>query len=74
MGGEIIKKSFGMNLRAARKSLNYNLAGFSKELNISHSKLSRIETGKIFVTADILYKLHNNFKIDIVELFNFKRK
>jgi transcriptional regulator with XRE-family HTH domain len=74
MNGLFIKKIVGKNLRTVRKSMKLTTTQLSKELGISQSNLSRIENGQLFVTADVLYRLRENLKVDIVELFYIQRK
>jgi len=64
-----IKKILGENLKNYRKLLNLSQEELSEKLNISVNHLSYIETGKRFISSDLLEKIYEEMNINPSALF-----
>ena len=68
----MIKEKLGRRIQALRKQLNISQETLAEKLNISQKALSRIETGRNFLTAETLEKLLEVFGMKSCELFDFE--
>ena len=69
---EIIKKSFGEQLKACRKIKNFTQEKLAEQIGINLRQLARIEAGESFVTAETLYNICNVLEISPKILFDFE--
>lgn len=60
-----IKKTFGINLKKLRTSKNLTQEQLAEILNMQMQSITFIETGRTFVSSEILSKLCNYFKITL---------
>jgi len=58
------KKEIGTRINMFRKMIDKTLIQLSKEANVSHSNIARIERGEIFPNFLILEYLHNRYKLN----------
>jgi len=66
-----LKKKFGKNLRAIRKSKGLSLLDVSYNCNLDYSKISMIELGKVNLTLKTIVELANGLEVEPMELFDF---
>lgn len=64
-----IKTLFGSNLQAYRKLRNLSQEELAEKLSISAKHLSTLETGKVFVSAELLEKISATLNVSISALF-----
>lgn len=64
-----IKKIFGNNLHSYRKKKGFSQEKLSEALNISTKHLSDLETGKSFVSAELLENISQVLQIPPSALF-----
>lgn len=60
----------GRRLKTVRKSLRYSQRAFAKELGMSHSYLSEIESGKANPKTDFFLKLSKRFAVNTEYLYH----
>lgn len=64
-----IIKRFGRNIRIHRETANLTQEQLAEKLDISCGSLSRIETGRQFVTQTTLENLSKALKVSVSDLF-----
>ena len=64
-----IIKRFGRNIRIHREAANLTQEQLAEKLDISCGSLSRIETGRQFVTQTTLENLSKALKVSVSDLF-----
>ena len=69
----MIKEQLGKRIAELRKQMNISQEELAEKLNISQKSLSKIETGKNFLTAVTLEKILVAFDISCSELFSFEK-
>lgn len=67
----MIKEKLGKRIFELRKRLNISQEELAEKLDISQKSLSKIETGRNFLTSETLEKLTLALNVDITELFDF---
>lgn len=67
----MIKEKLGKRIFELRKRLNISQEELAEKLDISQKSLSKIETGRNFLTSDTLEKLTLALNVEITELFDF---
>lgn len=67
----MIKEKLGKRISELRKSLNISQEELAEKLDISQKSLSKIETGRNFLTSETLEKLLIAFNMKTSELFDF---
>lgn len=65
-------KNAEKRIRELRKALGMSLEKFSKETDISFSLLSKIETGVVNITPEVLKKIANRWQVNENWLFHGK--
>lgn len=65
--------TLGERLRAIRNGLNLTLAEAAHLTSVGASTLSKIENGQMSPTYDVLQKIAQGLKIDLVELFDTRQ-
>lgn len=68
----MIKEKLGKRISELRKQLNISQEELAEKLDISQKSLSKIETGKNFLTSETLEKLTSALNIKCYELFDFE--
>ena len=68
----MIKELLGKRISELRNSMNISQETLAERLDISQKSLSKIETGKNFMTSETLEKLLKAFNIRSSELFDFE--
>ena len=68
----MIKEQLGKRICELRKKSNLSQEDLAEKLDISQRSLSKIETGRNFLTAETLEKLLQAFEISPSELFDFE--
>lgn len=63
------KKIFGNNLHRYRKKMGFSQEKLSEELDISIKHLSDLETGKSFVSAELLENISQTLHVSLSNLF-----
>ncbi|MCL2570299.1 MAG: helix-turn-helix domain-containing protein [Firmicutes bacterium] len=63
------KKEFGLRLAKARQEKNISAYELSLRIGKSTGYMHLLETGKVNVSVDILFKICKELKIDPKELF-----
>ncbi|MCP5108770.1 MAG: helix-turn-helix transcriptional regulator [bacterium] len=63
-------KEFGKRVREIRKDLHFSQRQFAKDLGISGSFLSEIESGKTKPGYDFFWNINNKFNVDLYYLLN----
>lgn len=71
---EIIKKSFGEQLKICRKIRNFTQEKLAEQIGVNLRQLARIEAGESFVSAETLYNICNVLEISPKLLFDFEIK
>ena len=71
---EVIKKSFGEQLKAYRKMKNFTQEKFAEKIGINLRQLARIESGESFVSAETLFNICAALEISPKLLFDFEIK
>lgn len=66
--------SLGERLRAIRHDRKWTLQDASKRSGVGHSTLSKIENGLMSPTLDLLKKITRGMEIDLVDLFDERRR
>lgn len=66
-----IKKKVGRKLRDVRENANLTQEKLAEEIGVQTNTISKVETGRHFISADLLDKLCNYFKVDESYFFNF---
>jgi len=64
--------NLGIQLRLARKSKGITLSQLSQEAKCSESMLSKIETGKVNPSLDMLHRIATILETNISALFSFE--
>ncbi len=64
-----VKKVFGSNLRTYRKKAGVSLEKMAELLDISAKHLGAIETGKSFVSAELLESISETLGVSVSALF-----
>lgn len=67
----MIKEKLGKRISELRKCLNISQEELAEKLDISQKSLSKIETGRNFLTSETLEKLLIAFNMKTSELFDF---
>lgn len=67
----MIKEKLGKRIFELRKRLNISQEELAEKLDISQKSLSKIETGRNFLTSETLEKLILALNVEITELFDF---
>lgn len=67
----MIKEKLGKRIYELRKRLNISQEELAEKLDISQKSLSKIETGRNFLTSDTLEKLLCAFNMTGAELFDY---
>ncbi len=67
----MIKEKLGKRICELRKKFNISQEELAEKLDISQKSLSKIETGRNFLTSETLEKLLSALDIKITELFDF---
>lgn len=67
----MIKEKLGKRISELRKRLNISQEELAEKLDISQKSLSKIETGRNFLSSETLEKLLNAFNITSAELFDY---
>lgn len=67
-----LKKAFGANLKALRKSRKYTQEELAEMIDLSPRQLIRIENGDNFPSADTLGKISTLLNVNLGTLFDFK--
>ncbi len=67
----MIKEKLGKRIFELRKRLNISQEELAEKLDISQKSLSKIETGRNFLTSETLEKLTLALNVEITELFDF---
>lgn len=67
----MIKEKLGKRIYELRKRLNISQEELAEKLDISQKSLSKIETGRNFLTSETLEKLLTALDVRITELFDF---
>jgi len=68
----MIKEKLGKRIAELRKKSNMSQEVLAEKLDISQKALSKIETGRNFLTAETLEKLLIVFNLSSNELFDFE--
>ena len=68
----MIKEKLGKRITELRKNINLSQEELAEKLDISQKSLSKIETGKNFITSETLEKLLEALNISASELFDFE--
>ena len=68
----MIKEKLGKRISELRKRLNISQETLAEKLDITQKALSKIETGRNFLTAETLEKLLKVFNMTCSELFDFE--
>ena len=68
----MIKENLGKRIAELRKSLGISQEELAEKLDISQKSLSKIETGKNFLTSETLEKLSDALSISLTDLFDFE--
>ncbi len=68
----MIKELLGKRITELRKQQNISQEELAEKLDISQKSLSKIETGRNFLTSETLEKLLKALDIKCTELFNFE--
>ena len=66
----MIKEKLGKRIFELRKRLNISQEELAEKLDISQKSLSKIETGRNFLTSETLEKLTLALNVEITELFD----
>lgn len=66
-----IKKKVGRKLRDLRENANLTQEKLAEEIGVQTNTISKVETGRHFISADLLENLSNYFKTDETYFFNF---
>ena len=69
---DIIKKSFGEQLRTCRKIKNFTQEKLAEKIGINLRQLARIESGESFVTTETLFNICSVLEISPKILFDFE--
>ncbi|MCR5080839.1 MAG: helix-turn-helix domain-containing protein [Treponema sp.] len=64
-----IKAVFGENLKKYRKKKNLSQEQFAEKLDITNKHLSELETGKSFVSAELLERISEVLSVSASALF-----
>jgi transcriptional regulator with XRE-family HTH domain len=64
-----VKSIFGANVKYYRKKMNLSQEELSEQLEITPKHLSTIETGAVFVSADLLERFTKKLGISAAALF-----
>ena len=67
----MIKEKLGKRIFELRKRLNISQEELAEKLDISQKSLSKIETGRNFLTSNTLERLTIALNVEITELFDF---
>lgn len=67
-----IKKLLGQRIKELRNKKRFTQETLAEMANITQRNLSKIECGKIFVTADTLAKIITALEVEAEDLFTFK--
>ena len=67
----MIKEKLGKRIFELRKRLNISQEELAEKVDISQKSLSKIETGRNFLTSETLEKLTLALNVEITELFDF---
>ncbi len=62
-------KIFGANVRHYRKRLHLSQEQLAEKLNINTSNIVKVESGKQFVSATVLYKMAEVLQVSVSDLF-----
>jgi len=68
----MIKEKLGRRIFELRKRLNISQEELAEKLGISQKSLSKIETGRNFLTSETLEKLLAALDVKITELFDYE--
>lgn len=68
----MIKEKLGRRIAELRRQYNMSQEELSEKLDISQKSLSKIETGRNFLTSETLEKLLSVFNMKSHELFDFE--
>lgn len=67
-----LKKNFGLKVKKYREDLELTQTKLAELIGIEPASLSRIESGKSFVSSVILHKICRALNVEPVKLFDFK--
>ena len=62
-------KAFGRNIRTYIKNLHLSQEELAEKLNINTSNIVKLEAGKQFVTAKVLFNLASILQVSVSDLF-----
>ncbi len=62
-------KPFGRNVKIFRKNLHLSQEELAEKLNINTSNIVKIEAGRQFVSAKVLFKLAEALQVSVSRLF-----
>ncbi len=68
----LYKCALGENIRRIRKRNNMTQDVFSEKIGIEPSSLSNIENGKSFPSALTIIQIHQEFNINVEEIFDIE--
>ena len=67
-----LKKNFGLKVKKCREDSGLTQTKLAELIGIEPASLSRIESGKSFVSSVILHKICRALNVEPVKLFDFK--
>lgn len=67
-----LKKNFGLKVKKYRENSGLTQTKLAELVGIEPASLSRIESGKSFVSSVILHKICRTLNVEPVKLFDFK--
>lgn len=66
-----LKKQFGARIKALRINMGWTQEFLAEKIDITPNYLSSIERGKENPTFDMIVKLSDGLKVEMLELFDF---
>lgn len=66
-----IKKNVGRKLRDLRESAGLTQEKLAEAINVQINTISKVETGRHFISPELLTKLCKYFEVDESHFFNF---
>lgn len=68
---QFLRKNVGKIIKSERKKRNLKQENLADKIGVEAKTLSKVETGKVFISASLLSKLANFFEISPVDFFKF---
>lgn len=65
-------KKFGAKVKEYREELGISQVDLAAKINVEPATVSRIESGKAYVSSTVLCRLCNVFNLEPIKLFDFK--